>query len=99
MKTVYLYKSSNPNKKWTVIVDNKTIHFGASSYDDYTTHKDVQRKKLYMARHKRSENWTKSGIKTPGFWSRWLLWNKPGLLLSLRDIENKFDVHIVRKRS
>jgi hypothetical protein len=47
-----------------------------------------------MKRHRLRENWSKSGIKTAGFWSRWLLWNKPTLDESIRDIEKRFHVII-----
>lgn len=93
---ILLAKSTNPSKKYMVRVDNKTIHFGASGMSDYTKHKDPERKKLYINRHKAKENWKKSGIKTAGFWSRWLLWGEPGLLASIREIERKFKVKIRR---
>ena len=32
-------------------------------------------------------NWGKSGIFTAGFWSRWMLWNKPTLEESYNDIK------------
>ena len=81
-----------------VEVDGKTIHFGAEGYEDYTKHKDPERKKRYITRHKANENWTKSGIKTAGFWSRWLLWGEPSISASIKAIENKFNLRIVRSR-
>ncbi len=74
----------------------KTVHFGSSGMSDYTKHKDAERKKRYMTRHKKRENWNKSGIKTAGFWSRWLLWNKPSLGGSISNIQSKFNVKISR---
>ena len=50
---VYLRKSTNPNKKYMVWVDGKTVHFGARGMSDYTKHKDKDRMKRYSARHKR----------------------------------------------
>jgi hypothetical protein len=98
MKTIDLYKSKRKDKKWMVVVDNKKIHFGAKGYSDYTKHKDPDRKKRYIARHKARENWKKSGIKTAGFWSRWLLWGEPTLRDSINEIERKFNVKIILKR-
>ena len=43
------------------------------------------------------ENWTKSGIKTAGFWSRWLLWSEPSLRDAIKLIESKFNVNIVKR--
>ena len=74
------------------------IHnFGDSRYDDYTTHGDEKRKSSYLARHWK-EDWTKKGIHTAGFWSRFLLWNKSTIKASIKDIEKKFKVTIVDKR-
>ena len=97
-QTIYLYKSPRKDKKWMVIVDGKKVHFGAEGYSDYTKHKDPERKARYISRHKANENWKKSGIKTAGFWSRWLIWGEPTLKDSIKDIERRFNVKIVRKR-
>ena len=76
------------------ISPDKTVHFGARGYEDYTMHKDDDRLSNYISRHHARENWTKSGIDTAGFWSRWLLWNKPSLRDSIKDIEKRFNVKI-----
>jgi hypothetical protein len=96
-KTFYLYKSSHPDKKYAVrtLSSAKVVMFGAKGYEDYTKHKDEDRKKLYLERHKENETWTKEGIMTPGFWSRWLLWNQPSLRESIKDMENRFDIDII----
>lgn len=98
---VLLKESTREGKKWMVVINpggpNKsTVHFGASGYEDYTTHKDPQRKARYIARHKARENWEKGGISTAGFWSRWLLWNEPSLSASKKDITRRFGVQFVR---
>lgn len=96
MNTILLNKSTNPDKKFMVKIGNKTIHFGQKGYQDYTTHKDINRKKSYIARHKAmNEKWGKKGIKTSGFWSRWLLWNKKTIDESINHIEKKFNVNII----
>jgi hypothetical protein len=99
VKIVILKNSKNKTKKFAVTVDNKTINFGAKGYSDFTIHKDPERKKRYEARHRKRENWKKSGIKTAGFWSKWLLWNKPSLTSSIRDTEKRFNIKIRRQRS
>lgn len=94
---VILKKSHLKNKKWRIVFpDNKSVDFGHRAYEDYTFHKDETRKKSYISRHKSSENWNKSGIRTAGFWSKHLLWNKPSLLQSIIDIERRFNVTIKR---
>lgn len=97
-KTIILKKSTNRTKKLMIILPSgKKVHFGAKGYSDFTKHKDVDRKERYIIRHKKRENWKKSGINTAGFWSRWILWNKPGLASSIRDTEKRFNFKIIYK--
>jgi len=92
---VILRKSPMNTKKWRVeFPDGRHVDFGAQGYSDFTMHKDPRRKQLYITRHERRENW--SDILTPGFWSRWLLWEKPSLEKAISFVERKFRVHIVR---
>ena len=88
-----LKPSSRKHKKFMI---NDTLHFGDNRYQDFTTHKDERRKESYLSRHARRENWTKQGINTAGFWSRWLLWNKPTLHRSIEDTERRFNIRIKR---
>ena len=74
--------------------DGKSVDFGATGYSDYTITGSDLKKKAYIARHKQREVWTKAGIRTAGFWARWLLWNKPTILQSINDIEKRFNVTI-----
>ena len=91
MYTYYPYPANDGKHKYYIITaSGKKVLFGAIGYEDYTMHKDPSRKARYIARHKNKENWTKSGINTAGFWSRWLLWNKPTLQSSYNDIKNRF---------
>lgn len=94
---VILEKSKNSTKKYAVKVGNKTVNFGAKGYSDFTIHKDVDRMHRYENRHKSRENWTKSGIKTAGFWSKWILWNKPSLNASIKDTERRFGIRIIKR--
>ena len=50
----------------------KTIKFGAVGYSDYTQHKDEERRKRYMDRHRKKENWNDE--KTAGFYAYNILW-------------------------
>ena len=70
----------------------KTVHFGAKGFEDYTTHKDESRKLRYLSRHKSGEDWGKSGVYTAGFWSRWVLWNKPTITESIADVKSRFNI-------
>ena len=59
---------------------------------DYTKHKDNDRKEIYIYiyRHSKIENWGATGVKTAGFWSKKILWNKPTIQASIADIIKKF---------
>ena len=96
---IILTKSKRKNKKFMILMPKleHQHHFGDSRYDSYTTHGDNKRKSSYLARHWK-ENWTKNGIHTPGFWSRWLLWNKSSINASIKDVEKRFTVKIIDRR-
>lgn len=93
-------QSSKKYKKYAVeIPGQKTVYFGHNQYEDYTLHKDPNRMENYLSRHQAREDWTIDGLATPGFWSRWLLWNKPSFNKSLKDIETRFDKRIENNTS
>ena len=77
---------------------DKSVRFGRVPYGDFTKHKDPERKERYLARHKKNENWTRSGVGTAGFWSRWILWNKPTIETSLADTLRRFRIAKTRSR-
>ena len=95
MVFVKITKSTQSGKKYTAIFYDddkkkiKTTSFGATGYEDYTTHNDDERKKRYLDRHKNAnENW--ADYKSAGSLSRFLLWNKPSFTASYNDYVNKF---------
>ena len=97
-KTYHPYKSDKPDKKFFIITSSgKKVYFGAAGYNDFIIYnsnegkeKADKMKRAYITRHSKSENWGKSGIDTAGFWSRWLLWNKPTIRESYEDIKKRF---------
>ena len=68
----------------------KLLAFGQKGASDFTKHGNKYRKEDYIARHKKNEDWTKSGVKTAGFWSKHILWAKPTLKESIDDINKRF---------
>jgi hypothetical protein len=68
----------------------KIVSFGAAGMSDFTKHKDEERKELYLARHKKNEDWEKP--MTPGSLARYILWNKPTLKESIADYKKRFDL-------
>tara|TARA_R110000823_G_scaffold5727_2_gene22603 strand:- start:327 stop:623 length:297 start_codon:yes stop_codon:yes gene_type:complete len=96
MIEVKLVKGSPP-KKWKMEFYKdgkkiKTTSFGAYGMSDYTIHKDLKRKALYLARHKKRENW--NDFYSAGSLSRWILWNKTTLNSSLLSYLKKFKLKI-----
>jgi hypothetical protein len=85
---------------------DKTIYFGMAGskgtfYDIGNTDFGKQKRAAYIARHsKMGEDWTKSGMLTPGFWSRWALWpdthTKRGIIDKLKSLTgiNKITMNI-----
>ena len=78
---IRISESTRPDKKWMAKVEGerKTVHFGQKGASDYTIHHNDARRASYIARHGSKEDWTRDGVLTPGFLSRWLLWEKRSL--------------------
>ena len=83
-----LVPSSRKNKKWMVIwMGGPNIHFGDSRYEDYTSHKDDDRKKKYLSR---TASQPHNDYKKPAFWARHLLWNKTTIVASIADVNARW---------
>ena len=86
---VIIKKSSTKGKKYDAVInDNKKVSFGATGYSDFTKHKDEEREERYIARHKVNQDW--KDYNTAGFWAKNILWNKPTIEASVRDVNRKF---------
>ena len=92
---IIISKSPKPLKKYVATITNdgiiKDVYFGAAGFQDYTIHKDDERKQRYIRRHEKREKW--DDPLTAGFWSRWLLWNKKTLEESIDDINERFNIN------
>lgn len=95
---IIVKRARNGVHKFTVFFqDGSRVHFGRKGYSDYTIHKDPERMKRYLTRHAKRENWGRTGAKTAGFWSRWLLWSEPSLQSARRRVEKVLGKKIVIK--
>jgi len=83
-------------KRGPTVQKTKCVSFGDRRYKDYTQHKDPKRKAAYLKRHRKRENWRDK--KTAGFWAKHLLWNKPSLKASMKDVEKRMRLKVVTKR-
>lgn len=72
----------------------KTTHFGAKGMSDYTIHKDEDRMKRYLARHKK-EDW--SDPTRAGTLSRYILWGVPDLEKSIKIYLKIFNLERIRR--
>ena len=97
LRLVKIVKSPNPEKKFMAVFEKdgrkKSTHFGAKGYQNYggtgkARHLSEERKKRYIARHSKRENWRDP--TSAGALSRWVLWNKPSLRESISDYKRRF---------
>lgn len=89
---VIIKPSRRKDKKFDAIINNKKlVSFGQKGAKDYTLHSPQereQRKKNYISRHKKNEDWT--DYMSAGFYSKHILWNKPTIKESIKDINKMF---------
>lgn len=94
IKLISIKPSPDKHKKYraTFYKDNNYIHtdFGAKSYEDYTLHKDIERKKRYIQRHKANENW--NDPITAGALSRYVLWEYTDLNKAVKEYKKRFNL-------
>lgn len=92
-KFLKLKKATDNKHKYEAVFLNtetnkeKTVKFGAKGYEDYTIHKDEERKERYIKRH------AKDNLTDPlsaGALSMFILWNKPTIEESLKDYLTRF---------
>ena len=92
---VRLIRSPKKEKKFRALFVESGNHvdFGQKGYSNFTLHKDPVRMRRYLNRHSgMGETWGIRGIKTAGFWARWLLWSKPSLTASKKLMSQKFGI-------
>lgn len=91
---VVIRVSEKVDKKYKAVFSSdkhtktKIVHFGAAGYSDYTKHKNDERKKRYIARHKDKEQF--DNPYSAGALSRWILWNKKSLRDSIASYKRRF---------
>lgn len=71
---IELKVSTRKNKKYMIrgdFSDDEWVHFGQMSYEDYTKHKDEERRKQFKSRNHR---WVNMGSNSPAYLSFVLLW-------------------------
>ena len=66
----------------------KHIDFGNAGMEDFTQHKDPERQRLYLARHRAREDW--DNPMTAGALSRYVLWSATSLRQGISNYKQKF---------
>lgn len=96
---VKIIPSKSKGKKYTAIFYDKdkkkikTTSFGATGYSDYTIHKDDDRRKRYIERHKNKENW--NDYMTAGSLSFHILWSYTSLEKAKKEYAKKFGLKLI----
>lgn len=94
LKLLSIEYSPIATKKYRAFFSDGThTDFGAKGYQNYggigaERHLDENRKQAYLQRHAARENW--DDPKSAGALSRWILWNKPTFMQSVKDYKRRF---------
>jgi len=67
MKATFFEKGKDGKMK-----KKKTIQFGSAGMSDYTINKDKERRKRYLDRHRKREDW--NNPMSRGALAKWILW-------------------------
>ena len=90
-----LIKSPRKNKAYRMVFTNDKhevisyTDFG-SYMDNFTLHKDVERKQRFLNRFQKLIEKYKNDPQAPMTLSTWVLWHKPTLEASIRDYKKHF---------
>lgn len=69
---VKVYESSRKDKKYMIISPSGAkVHFGQMGFQDFTKHRNNQRRDLFR---KRNAKWANAPKWSPAWLSYWLLW-------------------------
>ena len=94
MVKLVVSKSDKKDKKLKAVFTyddgkTKTTHFGAKGMEDYTTHKDKERRARYRKRHKKdlkTNDYTRAG-----YLSYYILWgDKTNIRDAVKDYKKRF---------
>jgi hypothetical protein len=94
METYFLKTSDRKGKRFVMEMPSlkHSHHFGSDVGKTFIEHGDLKKKSAWIARHKNDKGYNNkhSGI----FYSKNLLWNKPTLKQSIKDVEKRFNIKI-----
>ena len=95
MKLIKFSKSSRKGKKYMMVFETKTIHFGSDVSQTFVEGASEKKRANYIARHKVREDFSKIN---PASLSRYILWgNSSNLQTNLKDYIKRFKITDNRK--
>lgn len=80
-----LSPSTRKNKRYMLVLPDKTIHFGLKGGETYIDHGDKVKRTNYLKRHAKNEDWTKPN---PASSSAYILWG------FTTDIQKNLDIFL-----
>ena len=86
---ITITKSTREGKTYQATDGKKTVNFGQKGASDFTKNKDEERKQTYIQRHS-NEDHSISNALSPAFLARNILWNKPTIEASIRDLNRRY---------
>jgi len=97
MKVLLLNSPKKDKKYRAVFYDKEKEHifftdFGAKGMEDFTTHKNEERKNRFQSRFRKLINKHKDDPTKPITLSNMVLWNKPSLRASWNDYKKHFNL-------
>lgn len=89
VRIIKLEEAKDGKHKWIAHFDTgKKTPFGAYGMEDYTIHKDKERRERYLKRHEK-DLLTKDPTRA-GYLSYYVLWNLPTITASVKDYNKRF---------
>ena len=95
-KLIDIVRSSKEGKKWMATFEDNTTgrrkrtHFGDSSMEDYTQHKDPERAENYRSRH--AKDLKTNDPTRAGYLSYYVLWDGPNRSENIRRYKKRFNL-------
>ena len=97
MVKVVIKSSAQPKKRFMAVFYNnegqkiKTTHFSLKDSKAYIDHGDKERRKRYLERHRKRENWDR--YMTAGALARWITWGPtPSLKSNISAYKKRFNL-------
>lgn len=85
-----LQTSNKEDKRYMVVINNKTYHFGQKGGRTYIDHGDKAKRDSYIKRHKVNENWDEINA---GSLSRFILWgDSTNIKNNIKSYKKRFNI-------